>query len=578
LIINQNADDDGIDSKEIRVSHRSRVIGYRAATFSTLLLTALAATFAATFWPIRGEEIQASFFVSLVGSSLTLVGLVFSLCLIGTQLIATRTNAAITRTFGILTWIYLLIFLVTTLWTLAISYYAGNAGTRPVICRTLAGHKHCISEAWAGRISIFGLSWSLLLLLPFVIYLYSRLAPRYHFTALVSSSLRARSRPSLERHCRRISDEVMSIKDDPRAVEEGLNQLLELGVIGLRRKRRRGSVSSDDIGMCVTKELLNLNYKTVHDIAICAQVLGALERWAVWMIIGVRSSSDKDHSGHNMSQQKATESARLIAKTITRNLRLWETSSDIAVRESLHLLQEMVEACATTKARMRVRFSEATIQLTDCVSAKLVDGSRTDFNLALRTLIWLCEFTTNPHAWNLGGKVIVAETARAFQNLGEVKDDRSPLSSWVLDEIHNLTDKLSLAASLESGQWLIFLRALADLKDGEVKAILRGPHLPKRHDLKVVSHAWEAAVIARLYATGRSAILGPSQASAIGLCTNGSDLPGLIALFEQLAVEYIEKDANYARLQSLLPTVSDNIRARFGRDPLITWSGQPRRT
>jgi hypothetical protein len=143
--------------------------------------------------------------------------------------------------------------------------------------------------------------------------------------------------------------------------------------------------------------------------------------------------------------------------------------------------------------------------------------------------------------------------------------DRDQLSPWILDELHNLTDRLSLVMpSLWPSGWEDYLGALALLKDNEVKKILSGPGLPKRHVLKgVANHSWEATVIGHLYAAERSDALMPSLASAVGRCANDSDLHGLIALFEQLATGY--EDNIDLRIQPLLTGTADNIRSCFSK-------------
>jgi hypothetical protein len=205
----------------------------------------------------------------------------------------------------------------------------------------------------------------------------------------------------------------------------------------------------------------------------------------------------------------------------------------------------------------------------DCILIKLADGPQADFNLAFRSLIRLCELTMSPRLWYVGGEVAVREITRTLKGLGEANDGRGQLSSWILDELHNLADGLSIAPSLGSGNWEEFLQALAVLKDDEIRTILRGPSLTKLHDYKGISHAWEALVIGQLYATGRSAALIASQASAVGRCANDSDLPGLIALFEWLGIEYIDNNAVSLEIQPLLATAADNIRSCFKKNHLI---------
>lgn len=87
MISDQSSIEDNIGESAIQITHYARVTWYRTLVIAVLALTAFAAALSAILWPMHGNRIQASFFLSLVGSSLTLFGLVFTLCLIGTQLL-----------------------------------------------------------------------------------------------------------------------------------------------------------------------------------------------------------------------------------------------------------------------------------------------------------------------------------------------------------------------------------------------------------------------------------------------------------------------------------------------------------
>ena len=145
---------------------RARIRRHRATVGSGLFLSSTFAYLAARFWPIAGAHINAGFFLTVATSSLTLFGLVFTLCLIGTQFMAARINLAISRIFGLGTWLYLVAFVLTIMWTLAVSYRAGEPRRGPRLCGNLYVARLCLSETLGGRIAIFGLMWSLLLLLP----------------------------------------------------------------------------------------------------------------------------------------------------------------------------------------------------------------------------------------------------------------------------------------------------------------------------------------------------------------------------------------------------------------------------
>src|SRR5580692_1900841 len=93
----------------LQKTHRRRVAQNWLELLTIPALAAIMAGAAAALWPIQGKQIQSGFFLSLTSASLTVFGLVFSLCLIGTQLVATRTNSSRKRIFGSATWLYLVL-------------------------------------------------------------------------------------------------------------------------------------------------------------------------------------------------------------------------------------------------------------------------------------------------------------------------------------------------------------------------------------------------------------------------------------------------------------------------------------
>jgi hypothetical protein len=568
------ADTDLSDNKRLSVltaqrarAAKWRIAEYRTAIPAAFLICALVAAWIAVSWPMSGRQIQASFFVSLVASSLTLFGVVFTLCLIGTQLVATRTKTGVTRVFGVITWMYLALFLITTLWTLEISYYAGEPKASPEICKAFPWGKQCMAQIQAGRISIFGLAWSLLFLLPFIFYIYWRLSPRFNFTLLIGATLRARNEKSLQERCHRVTEEILAVAFDFRAVAEGLSQLLELGWIGARRKSNKGSVAADHIAINVSRELDQLNYRLIQEVTVSKLVLEAYREWTLWLIRGTQHSRHTPAGIHSVPPGQVGRLARDAVKSSARNLRLWETASaeETCAREASNLIQGVVEACGTSNIPIRAKISEASIQLADCAIIKLAELSKGEFNLAFRSLIRICELTSRPRTWRLGGEATLRATTRTLKSLGESNDSRAQLSSWILDELHNLADSLSLAQSLDAVDLEIFLRALAILKDEEIKTILAGPGDAKLHKLRgKVTHSWEAIVLKELYDAGCISALVSSQPSAVGRCANDADLVGLIAILEQLEAEYIS--TSELQIESLLTGVLDNIASRFRKD------------
>jgi hypothetical protein len=543
-------------------ARRTRVIRYGLKVSANFSATATAAFWTAAIWPIHGQQIQVSFFLSLVASVLTLFGLVFTLCLIGTQLIATRTKITVARIFGFVTWLDLALFLATTLWTLVISYYAGEPNASSRMCTTMAGHHLCMSEDMAGRLSIFGLVWSLLLLLPFIIYIYGRLSPQRTFSSLVGSALRARSKHSLKRRCRRLGEEIISFSSDGHAVAEGLGQLLEFGIISARRNRGKGRLTADDVAECLSEELIYLTRQLSHETDASGQVLHTLEVWTKWLILGARSPWEQSETSHYVSAQRVGYVARLAVRSATRNLHLWEnvSSAEACARESLSMIHGIAEACQMSKVGIRVRVSETAIALADCVAIKLVDGPRSDLNLGFRSLIKLCELTSRPALWSLGNKVVLREVVRALNIFSDAGASRNQLSPWILDELHNLMDGLSL--SLDHAAMEGILKGISRLGDYEIKEIITGPSRTKRHTFRrTVNHSWVAVILKELYAAGKWGALTASRASAVGRCGNDSDLTGLISIFEQFAVEY--DDDNGPDIQPWLEQTAGQISSCF---------------
>jgi hypothetical protein len=67
---------------------KRRIRSYRAIVSGVLLIITLVAGWTAILWPIHGDQIQTSFFLTLVGTSLTLFGLVFTLSSPGPTLLS----------------------------------------------------------------------------------------------------------------------------------------------------------------------------------------------------------------------------------------------------------------------------------------------------------------------------------------------------------------------------------------------------------------------------------------------------------------------------------------------------------
>jgi hypothetical protein len=197
---------------------------------------------------------------------------------------------------------------------------------------------------------------------------------------------------------------------------------------------------------------------------------------------------------------------------------------------------------------------------------KLAEGPKGDFNLAFRSLIQICELlAANPRTWTSGGRQTLEELSRTLKALGESNSTRNELSTWIPGELHNLADRLALLPYVEPASLRTFLRPLAVLKAEELKTVLGGPATIKQHKLKrEANHSWEATVLEELHKRGSPEVLATSLRAAVGRCTGDADLPGLVAIFEQLKFEY--SCGTELDIQTQLRVVADNIASRFRKD------------
>jgi hypothetical protein len=546
---------------------RSRIIRYRLSVTLVVISSIIIAGVTAKVWPIRGPQIQASFFLSMASSCLTLFGLVFTLCLIGTQFMTARTNVVIRRVFGPGTWLYLGFFIITVLGTLAISYSAGDSHPPEKYCPRVFSIRHCISEAQAGRASIFGVTWSLLLLLPFILYIYRRLTVDYALSSIVTSALRARRIRAFQHRCERLTSEILAVSTDAKSIEQSLAYLLELGTQAVQRSRILRKCSAYSDAHEVTRQFGTLNQMLLSNTELSAQVISSLQAWSIWLIFRSEQLNERSIAPQKITRGQARAIAGIALDSATLVLRKWQSTPDISIsaRASVHLLQELVAACRTHQ--VRASFSVPARELAKCASRKAVEGPEAEFNLAIRGLISIADRTVSAQI-NIGGKTVLNALADLIDDLGAMSDSRLPIPSWVLAELHELADTVTRLYDTGISARARYINSLSLLRPSETITILKGPLANKQHQKMVHIHSsWQPGLLEQIRSRAPLDLVLDAQSAAISQWAKGGDLNSVIDLFEKLASEYLNDAGEYTPV--LLLSMVDNFRLAFQSHPVI---------
>jgi hypothetical protein len=544
---------------------RRRIYRYQL-TVGIIVVASIAISFAAAkLWPIQGLRIQGSFFLSLASSCLTLFGLVFTLCLIGTQFMVARTNVVVRRIFGPGTWLYLGLFVVAILWTLAISYRADNNHSPARICIAVFARR-CFSEAQAGRASIFGVTWSLLLLLPFILYIYRRLTVTFAFSSITSSALRARTVQAFRRRCIRLSNEILALSSDDETVELGIAYLLEVGTVAVQRSRILRNCSAYSDAYEVTNQFCTLNKTLASRPALSSRIISNLQQWSTWLISKSEESKGRESSSRVITRDQVRAIARMAVDEATYILRMWQSSPGMSAQSSVHLIQEVATACKVYRVRMN--FSLAALELAKCGTRKATEGPEIEFNLAIRGLISLVEITASAERVNLRGEVTVKALSSLLADLGNSSNDRVAIPSWVLNELHELTDTLSRRYPPSTRPLKGYLIALTRMHPTEMIAIIRGPLDSKQHlSMRYVHSSWQSIILKIVRESASEEVALKAQSAAIASWIKGDEFNETVGLFEELSTDYINGEGLHT--SSLLSSTADDFRLGFQEHPII---------
>ena len=390
--------------------------------------------------------------------------------------------------------------------------------------------------------------------LPFVIYVYHRLTYEYAFLSLAASALRARSQSRFDHQCRRLASEIVASKFEVATVEAGLNAMLELGALTLRRKRSGSSLTKEQSAAEITTRMRMLCRTFKTDADLCAKSIASLEAWICYMVDATQ--------GRILTSEYVGRMTRIAVDQAVELLCSWQ-ESDLPfslAKSSVDLLQHLATQCSTH--RIRVSFSRAAVALADAADHKAIEGPEGQFNLAIRSLISLTEVAWQSRT-NLGRTPILSALTQLIATLNSRNSSRRPLSSWVITEMHELTDLLSQHRLLKYYHRRRYINAISAMRDDEIVALLR--HIPG--EVASQHSSWQRPITEILIASREDETIIAAYAGMLRTWRKEGDLAGLVADFEELAKQYPSRRATL--IPNLLILSAKNVQTGFMDNPIV---------
>lgn len=448
-----------------------------------LLAAVAGSALLALAWPfVDTASVQPGFFASLSTTSLTVLGIVFSFCIVGTQLVSSPGRISPEHVFRPLTWGYLALFVMSALWGLSLSYYAGESASGDDFCADVVLGSACISIITAGRIALFGFVLSLVLLFPFIRALYRGLTPGAVFTRHGRALARARSASALDSASRRFQRDLLGSVADADYIAEGV-ALLDIHSSDAVRSNdgRAGRVAADGLA-AATSQIFGAANAALrgHPHSLLAALDGHT-RWVQHLIEAQRNSKPA------VSAKQVTASGLIALNCAIRNLRDWQAGDApfTVARGSVQLILEMAGSAA--RSRRRVRLSRAAETLADCAVWCHQQGDERGLTMSLRGLVSLTETSLKARV-DIGRSPMKNELVRAVRVLGDTaSDQRISLPLSALYHLHNYMHELT-ARPEESGHMKSLARAFASWPWPGLASLLRGTAEQKKHS-KAGSHS-----------------------------------------------------------------------------------------
>jgi hypothetical protein len=314
-----------------------------------------------------------------------------------------------------------------------------------------------------------------------------------------------------------------------------------------------------------------LNQTFLPNPALSAEVIRKFEEWSMWLISKAEGIERQEHKPLQITSRQAGRLGRIAVDAATNILHEWQTSAlgITSSQRGVHLILGIADACS--RHRIRVSFSTAAQELGDCVAHKALERSESEFNLAMRGLISLASVIFDTDEANLGIQTTINVMGRALADLGSINTERAEIAPWVLNELHEISDILSLKPNLSSSAWKQYLASLSVLRNEEIVRILSGPVDSRRHQKGGYPHSsWQSTILEELR-TSRSAEMAlAAQSAAVSLWIKCDELSGVVGLFESLTGEYLSSSDAQAAL--LVGAAADSTLSAFVRNPVVSAS------
>jgi hypothetical protein len=486
-------------------------------------------------WPFMDDgSVQSGFFSALSTTSLTVFGIVFSLCLVGTQLISGPGRISPEHVFRPLTWGYLALFLLSALWGLSVSYYAGERDATDEFCANVLGAAACIPLVAAARVALFGFVLSLVLLFPYIRALYRGLTPGAIFTRQGKALTRARSRTALRSASRRFQRDLLGNVANADYVAEGVAALTWYASHATSRKGRRAArVSADEIAASTSQIFGAANAALRGHPQSLVVALDGHTRW-------IRHLIGSAQPGVNAAGPKQVTSSSLVAlNSAIRNLRDWRTgdASFTVARGSVQLIRGMAEAASA--ANRRVRLSRGAEEIAECALASHQQGDERGLTMGVRALVSLARTSLYAQV-DLGRDPIRSELQRVIRAMGGTSEGRptTPALSALFD-LHNYMHELT-ARPEETTHTQELVRGFVSWPWPALAPLVRGTAEQKKHS-KVGSHSsWTASIYEAARRAGseeKSQLLGSFLHSCY---LQQEDMDAALHLFDDFATAYAE--------------------------------------
>lgn len=421
-------------------------------------------------WPLRGTRAQPEFFVSLASGVLTVLGIVFALLLLGTQLGSSSGRANSRHAFGFRTWAYLALLLVATTAAFALGYYAKEPASSERPCLASL----CVSQDLLARCVISLVIAALIFLIPYARSLLGRVSPRGIFLSDARRFARSRTTLGLLRAVEFFLEDLEFASQDRTSFELGCESLRRAGEEAISKRPLVGTVDAEQCASAVSGLFATLNYRMSERDELSEAILISYSGWLEFVVRYDRQPKSFVFVKRQIDDQVRAEVVRKAVESVISNLRLWSEGPDVSFKTALHSVRLAVDVCqACAGANLRVKFSGVGRQLV----AKLSNASPAENSantLTLRGLITLLREAESAGARvNLGQKSLWVSCEQAIKHLAEDHELSRSIGPWALLELHRVID-MACASGFEKKKVGPILKWAPQLRNGQFSNLMEG--------------------------------------------------------------------------------------------------------